>query len=157
MEEKLEKSAVIANEAKQKSFKVKDEMDEILQQRENLQDKTEKLSDEINLAFDKMKVVVNEENDISDKMEKLRRSGRDVEDLIDLASSKATRTKASSENVHKTLDDAIAKIQNLIAEIEAAKMIDDEKLNEFGRKIYCNLFTLKILYLIFSFCREKIK
>jgi chromosome segregation ATPase len=134
LEDKLERSAVKANEAKEKSFKIKDEMENYLQERENVQKDVEKLSDEINKAFDDMKLVVNEENELSDKMDTLKKSGGEIEDLIDVARSKAERAKTKTENVHKTLDDAIAKIQELNAEIEAAKMIDEQTLDEFGKR-----------------------
>jgi chromosome segregation ATPase len=142
LEDKLERSAVKANEAKEKSFKIKDEMENYLQERENVQKDVEKLSDEINKAFDDMKLVVNEENELSDKMDTLKKSGGEIEDLIDVARSKAERAKTKTENVHKTLDDAIAKIQELNAEIEAAKMIDEQTLDEFGKRNFAIFFTL---------------
>lgn len=107
-------------------------MDNVLEGRENLQKEVEKLSDDVSNAFDAINAVIKDENELSDKIEKLKKSGGEIEDLIDAARSKAERTKTKTQNVHKTLHDAVAKIQNLISEIEAAKMIDEKTLDEFG-------------------------
>lgn len=133
LEERVERNEVIGNEAKEKSIKVRDDMIKILKDSEIIKIESDKLTDNADKIYDEIKAVGKEESHLSDEIEKLKIIARDTENLIDIGQAKSERSKLQAEQLAPKIDDGIKNLQDLIAEIEAAKMIDENVLDELGK------------------------
>lgn len=133
LEEKVERNEAIGNDAKEKSIKVRDDMIKILADSENIKIESDKLTQNADIITDEIKAVDKEESRLSDEIEKLKITARDTENSIDITMAKSERTKSQAEQLTPKIDDGIKNLQDLIAEIEASKMIDENVLNELGK------------------------
>lgn len=134
LEDGVDRNEAVAKEAKEKSTKVRDELNEILQDSDNIKTESDKLVDKTTAVFDEMRDVDKEENRLSGEIDHLKKSERETENMIDIARSKSERAKFQSERVNPQLDETIKNVQELIAAIESTKIVDENMLNQFGKK-----------------------